>query len=228
MKVSDLYRWHRQSSYHRERIFGQSAIAYVSCFYCCRQYPAHKVKEWIDDGQTAICPLCGIDAVIPVHMGDEALKEMHDHWFCRTRRMRMPGDKKRYMNSSLQRIKVTLEENDEVDLNDLCYEAHEMAREKGFWDDTPEEPGRLTSVGAKVALIHSEVSEALEEYRNGAHLDEVRIEDGKPEGFGVELADAVIRIADIAQHAGVNLGALVKLKMRYNKSRGTRHGNKRI
>jgi NTP pyrophosphatase (non-canonical NTP hydrolase) len=103
-----------------------------------------------------------------------------------------------------------------------------MACEKGFWDETPEEPGRLTSIGAKMALIHSEVTEALEEYRNGHPLDETRIENGKPEGFGVELADVIIRVCDIAQKAGVNLGALVNLKMRYNRTRPTRHGGKKI
>lgn len=49
----------------------------------------------------------------------------------------------------------------------------------------------------------------------------------KPEGFGVEVADAVIRIFDLCGAMGVDLEAAVKLKHEYNARRSQRHGNKR-
>ncbi len=39
---------------------------------------------WIDDGTTALCPHCGIDAVLPsksTNITEEHLKEMHDYRF---------------------------------------------------------------------------------------------------------------------------------------------------
>ncbi|MBQ8911695.1 MAG: cytoplasmic protein [Clostridia bacterium] len=55
------------------------------CFYCLAIFSPQKIDRFIDDGQTALCPFCGIDAVI----GDAAgysltssfLQEMHDYWF---------------------------------------------------------------------------------------------------------------------------------------------------
>jgi hypothetical protein len=49
----------------------------------------------------------------------------------------------------------------------------------------------------------------------------------KPEGFGVELADAVIRCFDLAEAMKIDLPALIELKHQYNKSRPFKHGNKR-
>lgn len=53
--------------------------------------------------------------------------------------------------------------------------------------------------------------------------------DGKPEGFWVEIADAVIRIADLAGSCGAaaELVEAVQVKHHYNASRPHRHGGKR-
>lgn len=48
----------------------------------------------------------------------------------------------------------------------------------------------------------------------------------KPEGFGVELADAVIRIADLAYLTGIDLEALIREKHQYNATRPYKHGRK--
>ena len=37
---------------------------WCGCFYCLRTYPATEVIDWIDDGETPLCPHCGIDAVM--------------------------------------------------------------------------------------------------------------------------------------------------------------------
>jgi NTP pyrophosphatase (non-canonical NTP hydrolase) len=223
LQPSQLRAYHKLSSHHRDDVL---RVAYVSCFYCLRHFSPKKkkIKEWCDGGQTAICPYCGIDAILPTHMGTEALQDMHDHWFSVAKGKSYQMRK----GKAMAKIKASILEEEKVDINQLAYKAHAMAVEKGFWDDLKEEPGRLTSIGAKIALIHSEVSEAIEEYRNGHPLDETRIEDGKPEGFGVELADVIIRVCDLAERAGVNLGACINLKMRYNETRPTRHGGKLI
>lgn len=101
--------------------------------------------------------------------------------------------------------------------------AYKTATEKGWWDKARE-------VDGQIALMHSELSEALEEWRNPERaLDKVytRLSDGKPEGFGIELADCVIRILDTCAHYGIDLGEMVKLKMEFNATRPYRHGDKR-
>lgn len=103
-------------------------------------------------------------------------------------------------------------------LQDAVYRT---AVDHGWWEGD-------INIPEKLALIHSEVSEALEEYRKGIDLESVYYEDGdKPEGFGVELADAVIRIMDLCGHLGIDLATLVEEKHQYNLTRSYRHGGKR-
>jgi hypothetical protein len=57
------------------------------CFHCKRIFDADQFAnlDWIDAGQSALCPFCGIDSVIGDHSGfeitSEFLKQMHEVWF---------------------------------------------------------------------------------------------------------------------------------------------------
>ena len=89
---ADLESIHRFSDHHRE-LLARSERA--GCFYRRRTFDPREITEWVDgaqresgetsDGVTALCPRCGIDAVLPsampVPLTAELLAEMHSHWF---------------------------------------------------------------------------------------------------------------------------------------------------
>lgn len=100
----------------------------------------------------------------------------------------------------------------------------ELAEEKGWHEKERDFP-------EIAALIHSEVSEALEEYRKGRRPDEIyetKENPGKPEGIPIELADVIIRIYDWAGDNNVNMEEAIMIKHAYNKTRPYRHGGKKI
>ena len=106
-----------------------------------------------------------------------------------------------------------------MDINKLIEKSHNIAISKGWWDKEREIP-------ELIALIHSELSEALEEYRVSENLD-IRYENNKPEGFVVELADVLIRIFDLSGKYKIDLKKALETKLKYNETREYRHGNKK-
>jgi hypothetical protein len=75
------------------------------------------------------------------------------------------------------------------------------------------------------ALIHSEVSEALAEYRDGRPAVYGSV---KPQGVAVELCDAIMRILDYLAFLGVDIEATLEAKYDFNIGRPYRHGGKRV
>lgn len=75
-------------------------------------------------------------------------------------------------------------------INELVEIAHNNSVNHGFWE-------KERNFGEVIALMHTELSEAFEEYRHGRGLNETYYENGtKPCGIPSELADVVIRIFD--------------------------------
>lgn len=103
-------------------------------------------------------------------------------------------------------------------LNELTKEIHDNAVSHGWWD----EPRNLLEIAA---LCHSELSEAVEEYRAGRPTVWAN-EDGKPEGIATEMADCLIRILDWFGHEGLDADEIVRQKMAYNRGRPYKHGKR--
>ena len=106
-------------------------------------------------------------------------------------------------------------------INGLVKEVHENAVMHGWWDED-------RTVGDIIALCHCELSEAMEEYRNGHKPNEIYYNGNKPEGIPIELADVVIRIMDFCGQEGIDLDAAIKEKHEFNITRPYKHGGKVI
>ena len=83
----DIREAHAHSINHRREVLASSLCG---CFYCCATFTPSEIFDWIDqradgEGQTALCPKCGIDSVIGNKSGYEIsekfLSDMNSHWF---------------------------------------------------------------------------------------------------------------------------------------------------
>lgn len=104
------------------------------------------------------------------------------------------------------------EENAADYLTKIC---HGAAKRAGWWDNPSTNQQNPLCFSNKLALIHSEISEAMEGDRKGLKDDHLPNRDMRE----VELADAVIRIFDLAGAYGMDIGGAIAEKMAYNAKR---------
>ena len=121
-------------------------------------------------------------------------------------------------------------------LNKVARGIHTHNVAQGFW------PGKTDgnalgmgerNVGEALMLIVSEVAEAMEHYRDMSESPPVEelsywwLDNGKPDGFPVELVDVIIRCLDLLDAIGVDMDELLRAKLDYNHRRPYLHGRSR-
>lgn len=102
-------------------------------------------------------------------------------------------------------------------LNNLGVEIIEINTANGWNVTRPEQWEDTYKIPAILALVHSEVSEALEAFRKD-----------EKEHFIEELADVVIRVLDCSAGLGMDIDTAIRSKLEKNKGRSFRHGGKRV
>ena len=109
-------------------------------------------------------------------------------------------------------LSINKKETAEKMLNELAKEAYKTKVEKGFEPSDWSDP---KSVASKLALIHSEISESLEEVR----------ENNKYK-FYEELIDVLIRTLELLHETGADIDLVYALKTKKNRERPHLHGKK--
>lgn len=113
---------------------------------------------------------------------------------------------KRALDSDMDRTQTKLVDS----INYLVTVAHNASTKSGWWDGV--DINNPLTVPAKLCLIHSEISEAMEGHRKN------QMDDKLPHRtmIEVELADALLRIADLAGKMGLDLGGATAEKLSFN------------
>lgn len=113
-------------------------------------------------------------------------------------------------------------------LDDLAEEIADISEFNGFW--TPDKIGDVGIIPTKLALIHDEVSEALqvhrEQYDDSDEDVATVMTQLQEEDFTEELADIIIRVLDVAGYYDLEIGLAVTSKIEKNRGRTYKHGKR--
>jgi hypothetical protein len=170
------------------------------------------------------------------HFDDmESLPALHAHL------PKQPGTRNgKPMTETVQQpIDAEYEEVIRKGITVLALQVHQTAVDHGWWDVD----GGNRNMGEMIALMHSELSEALECDRNHepvlwfkhegfigqgsvSDMPEYQGKLGKPEGIASEFADTIIRILDTCQRLDIPIAEALIRKHNFNLTRPHRHGNK--
>lgn len=77
-EIKFLKALHKKSSYNIKNL---DLVEKCSCFYCFKIFNPNKIEEWTDNGQTAICPYCSVDSILPMQIRLDILEQMAEHFF---------------------------------------------------------------------------------------------------------------------------------------------------
>lgn len=132
-----------------------------------------------------------------------------------------------------------------MDIEELTRQIGTYADESGWSErfyglrEAGDEEGLRDHVLAKLALVDSEVAEAVEEIRDGRpygetyYNEQLVTENGtpvgalrKPEGVPSELADVIIRVLHLCWMLEIDIKEILEEKLAFNRTRGVRHGGK--
>jgi hypothetical protein len=140
--------------------------------------------------------------------------------------------------------------NEQAIAKELIDDIRELCTQKGWRINLPLEPRKNIALyseyvfPAYLALVHSELTEALEAYRDkvwsetciatGTGLTHIKHCSGKPHdqpkpvGVGPELADAIIRILDMCDIWGIDINHEISRVLNYGWTRSYRHGGRTL
>jgi NTP pyrophosphatase (non-canonical NTP hydrolase) len=192
-----------RESYHRTKINGKGLI---------RSRMADGIVNPTAERKTGPCDICG--RIKKLAWDHSHVTGLFRGWLCFTCNThlgwleRTYGSTMRYLGTGVAPTLTMLQQ-----------EAYNTAEVKG-WHDKGKPP-----VPESCALIVSEVCEALTSHRNKEKT--LWWHEDKPEGWGIEMADVVIRVAHFCQLHGIDLASMVGIKMKYNLTRPYRHGGKK-
>ena len=132
-----------------------------------------------------------------------------------------------------------LEPYEAMNIKEISSEIHQNNVAKGFWEEK-----ETKNVGEVLMLVVSELSEALEAHRKNKFSepferfnwfddwseerssDRINFQDYIKDSFEDEIADAVIRLFDLAEGFRIDLEKHIRMKLNYNKTRPYKHGKK--